>query len=68
MLWAVTPRVEVLAVLTEDGEALEVPLVDWLPVVDVVDEADPPHPAVPTRTAPTTAIAPINEGRRSRPP
>jgi hypothetical protein len=65
---AVIPRVEVLAVLTADGDALDDPLVDDVPVVDVVDEADPPHPAVPTRTAPTTAIAPINEGRRSRPP
>jgi hypothetical protein len=68
MLSAVTPRVEVLAVLTEEGEAPEVPLVDELPVVDVVDEAEAPHPAVPTRTAPTTAIVPISDERRCRPP
>jgi hypothetical protein len=68
MLSAVTPRVEVLAVLTEDGDTTEVPLVDGLPAVDVVDEAEAPHPAVPTRTAPTTAMVPINEERRCRPP
>jgi hypothetical protein len=61
MLDLVTPRVEVLAELTGDGDAPLGPLADWVAVVDVVDDAEAPHPAVTTRTAPTTANAPIIE-------
>jgi hypothetical protein len=57
MLWAVTPRVEVLAELTGDGFAPEDPLVDALPVDDVLDGELDPQAAVPTRTNPTTARA-----------
>jgi hypothetical protein len=68
MLVVVTPRVEVLAELTGDGDAPLGPLVDWVAVVEVVDDAEAPHPAVPTRTAPTTANAPTSEEWRCRPP
>ena len=53
MLDLVTPRLEVLAVLTDDGDPLgSEPAVA---AVDEVDEVAPPQPAKPTTTAPTTA-------------
>jgi hypothetical protein len=61
MLVAVTPRLEVLAELTGDGDAPLGPVVDCVAVVEVVDDAEAPHPAVTTRTAPSTAKTPISE-------
>jgi hypothetical protein len=52
---------EVLAELTGDGDAPLGPVVDCVAVVEVVDDAEAPHPAVTTRTAPSTAKTPISE-------
>jgi hypothetical protein len=55
MLCLVTPRDEVLAVLTEEGEPAVDPLVDGVAVEVVVDEAVAPQPAAPMSTTPMTA-------------
>jgi hypothetical protein len=60
----VTPRDEVLAVLTELGPLVEVPTA----VVDVLDGDGEPQAAVPTMTAPTTKVRiPIERGHRTVP-
>jgi hypothetical protein len=73
MLPEVTPRDEVLAWLTGTADELDAWPVVWLPA-DVDEDADPdeeeePQAAVPTRTAPITAMPRIHvvPGRRARP-
>jgi hypothetical protein len=66
MLSPVTPRLDVLAVLTEVAEPAGCPVDPELAAV--VEEADAPQAVVPTITAPTIAVLVIAaiRGRRAR--